>query len=80
MRVNIYAEELPELDDVRAVRLVEKKSEGGIPYFGIRLYLNSPAALPDTPYDDDRSAVTIWGSREKLSALLRLMRDAVEHP
>lgn len=34
MRINIYAEELPELDDVRAVRLVEKKSEGGIPSCG----------------------------------------------
>ena len=79
MRVNIYAEELPELEDQRAVRLIEKKSEGGRSYYGIRLHLKSPTELYDTPEDDDRSAVTIWGQREKLSAILRLMRDAVEY-
>ncbi len=78
MRINVYAEELPEVDDPRATQVVEVTASEGSTFFGARLYLVSPIELHDTPEYDDRSAITIWGPREKVAALLRRMADEVE--
>lgn len=78
MRINIYAEELPDQHDPRATRVVEKRTETGRVFFGERLYLHSPRELHDTPDDDDRSAITIWGPRAKVAALLRRMADEID--
>ncbi len=79
MRINVYAEELPELDYSRAIQIVEKKAATGRTFFGARLFLESPTGLHDEPGDDDRSAVTIWGPRGKVAALLRMLADQMEH-
>ena len=75
MRINVYAEELPELDYSRAVAVVEKTADTGRVFYGARLFLESPSSLHDEPGDDDRSAVTIWGPREKVATLLRMLAD-----
>ena len=54
------------------------KAKGGRTFFGARLFLKSPDALYDTPDDDDRSAITIWGPRVQVAKLLRHMADEVE--
>ena len=78
MRINIYAEEQPDELGTRAVTCVMKKTADGEVYFGARLFLKSPAALHDTPDDDDRSAVTIWGPRRKVAALLRALAEQMD--
>lgn len=78
MRINVYAEELPKPDDPRATEAVSVKTKGGRTFFGVRLFLKSPDALHDTPDDDDRSAVTIWGPRATVAKLLRRMADEIE--
>lgn len=56
MRINVYSQEL-----TKEVRLVSKvASDTGIRYYGVRIYLASPDVLHNTPYDDDRSAITFW--------------------
>jgi hypothetical protein len=75
VRINVYAEELP---DERAVERVETTAKTGRTYFGARLYLKSPEALHDDPEDDDRSAITFWGPRAKVAKLLRELADAME--
>ena len=77
MRINIYAEELPDLDDPRAVECVSTTADTGRTFFGARLYLKSANELHDTPDDDDRSAITIWGPRSKVVELLQGMINAV---
>ena len=79
MRINVYAEELPELDYSRAIQIVQKTADTGRTFFGARLFLVSPDSLHDTPDDDDRSAVTIWGPRGKVAALLRMLADQMDH-
>ena len=76
MRVNVYAEELPE-DNARAIERVEKVAVTGTTFFGVRLYLKSASELHDTPADDDRSTITFWGPREKVALLLHRMADAI---
>lgn len=78
MRINVYAEELPEPDDPRAIEVVKAAVKGGTIFFGARLFLTSPDVLHDTEFDDDRSAITIWGPREKVAALLRWMANEME--
>ena len=78
MRLNIYAEELPAEDDPRAVDRVSTTADTGRTFFGARLYLRSARELHDEPGDDDRSAITIWGPRARVAALLHRMADAVE--
>ena len=78
MRINIYAEELPDELGSRAVTCVSKITSDGQIYFGARLYLRSPLALHDTPDDDDRSAVTIWGPRPRVAALLRALAEQMD--
>lgn len=78
MRINIYAEELPDEEDPRATERVSKHvAETDRTFFGARLYLQSAAELHDEPDDDDRSAITIWGPRAKVAALLRRMADSI---
>jgi len=61
MRVNIYAEELTS-----EFRIVKKKADTGKIFLGVRFFLKSPKSLHHTEEDDDRSAVTFWGPKEKL--------------
>lgn len=76
MRINVYAEELPDhsSDCVR----VETVADTGRTFFGARLFLKSAQQLHHEPGDDDRSAVTIWGPRSKVAAILRDLADKVE--
>lgn len=62
MRVNIYNEELTNETKIVTVDVpsgpglkVEWKT-----FYGLRVYLKSPADLHHTDTDDDRSAVTFW--------------------
>lgn len=56
MRINVYAEELTE-----ETQITTKRPDGfPTPFFGIRLFLESPDVLHSTPDDDDRSAITFW--------------------
>jgi len=75
LRINVYAEELPT---ERAVERVSKTADTGTTYFGARLYLQSPEALHDRDGDDDRSAITFWGPRTKVAALLRELASAMD--
>lgn len=82
MRINVYAEELPD-DDFEGVGLppverVEVIADTGRKFFGARLYLKSHPALHQDPADDDRGAVTVWGPRERVAGLLRRMADEME--
>ena len=79
MRINIYAEELPALDDPRATERVSKYvEETKRTFFGARLYLKSALALHDHQDDDDRSAITIWGPRTRVAALLHRMAEEMD--
>lgn len=79
MRVNIYAEELPEAG---SIQIISKEIEGRT-FTGLRIPLYLPVTLPDGqqvrgkfmhhPGDDDSSAVTIWGKRD----LRLLLREAL---
>lgn len=75
MRINIYAEELPT---ERRVERISTTADTGRTYFGARVYLQSPESLHDEPGDDDRSAITFWGPREKVAALLRELADTMQ--
>jgi len=55
MRINVYSQELTD-----ETSIVEKKSDTGVVYSGVRLMLRSSEFLHDYPFDDDRSAVTFW--------------------
>jgi hypothetical protein len=55
MRINVYSQEL-----TKEVTVVEKVSDTGIIYYGIRMFLASSDLLHDTIDDDDRSAITFW--------------------
>ena len=84
MRVNIYAEELPDERlgnpdwGTRVERIEKPIPERNRTYYGIRIFLKSASELHDEPGDDDRSAVTFWGPRAKVAALLREAADAME--
>lgn len=72
MRVNVYAEELPEEGEISII--------GKGDFTGLRIPLYLPVTLPDGtqvhgkfmhgPGDDDSSAITIWGKQD-LRVLLR---------
>ena len=76
MRINIYAEELP--DERRVERMKTHVEERNRTFFGARIYLRSASELHDEPGDDDRSAITFWGPRDKVAALLREAADAMD--
>lgn len=74
MRINVYAEELP---DNRRVKRVETIADTGRTFYGARIFLKSPDELHDDGDDDDRSAVTFWGPPEKVARLLKEAADAI---
>jgi hypothetical protein len=74
MRVNIYAEELS--DDVRVVTTT---ADTGRIYSGVRIFMHSTDRLHHSDSDDDRSAVTLWGEKKKLIALLEKAKSEIEH-
>ncbi len=78
MRINVYAEELFEPGDARSVERVQTTTSEGRTFYGARFYLKSSIALHDTPTDDDRSAVTIWGPKVQVARLLRALADTME--
>lgn len=61
MRVNVYSEEIGR-EDGRITQIVQKEAKDGKLFFGVRVWLKSPAAILEhnTPEDDDSSAVTFW--------------------
>lgn len=81
MRVNIYAEEMP---DRPRLEIIEKEIEGN-KFTALRIYLELPATVDGKQYqgpfmhrpgDDDSAAVTFWGKRdlrETLVAALALL-------
>lgn len=79
MRVNVYAEELPEEGNVEIIG----KEINGTVFTGLRIPLYLPVTLPDGtqargkfmhhPDDDDSSAITIWGKQD----LRMLLREAL---
>lgn len=74
MRINIYAEELPddrELPERRTEIVTAHVEDRGVTFFGVRIFLKSADTLHDFPGDDDRSAITFWGPRERVARLLR---------
>lgn len=79
MRINIYSQEL-----TNEVKFIEKRSvDVDIVYSAVQLILHSSDKLHHRPpYDDDRSAITIWlpkspARREELAATLVKMADLV---
>lgn len=79
MRINVYSQEL-----TKEIAVVEKKSDTGVTYYGVRMYLASPDVLHHTPDDDDRSAITFWipnaksFTPEDLAVMFDHMAEAVE--
>ena len=69
MRMNVYAEELTT-ETEKVTKLAENT---GITYTGVRIFLKSPDELHHTAEDDDRSAITFWGPKEKLREMLHNM-------
>jgi hypothetical protein len=79
MRVNVYREEItPD------VQLIKTTAKTGAEYIGVRFYLHSATELHDErgipDGDDDRSAVTFFGSKEELSELFTKALDLVYQP
>lgn len=75
MRINVYAEELP---DERRVGVVQTTADTGRTFMGVRIFLKSPDELHDEPDDDDRSAITFWGPPGKVIGLLREAADDLQ--
>jgi len=77
MRTHIYTQEL-----TKEIKIVSKKADTGITYYGIAFMLASSSMLHHTPYDDDRSAVTFWiPNSESYSSedLAKLFEEAASH-
>lgn len=84
MRVNVYAEEMPE---VPRLEIITKEIEGNS-FTALRIYLELPATVngqqhqgPFIPHpgDDDSAAVTFWGKRDLRVMLLRAIEMLNEH-
>lgn len=82
MRVNIYAEEMP---DEPRLEIIEKEIDGH-KFTALRIYLELPATVDGKQYqgpfmhrpgDDDSSAVTFWGKRD-LRVTLRRALDLLD--
>lgn len=56
MRLNVYGEELTDEVTLEARQVVGHEK----PFYGIRVYLESPEVLGVAKDDDDRSAITLW--------------------
>jgi hypothetical protein len=84
MRVNIYAEEIP--DDPR-IEIIEKEIDGH-KFTALRIYLELPATVDGKQYqgpfihrpgDDDSAAVTFWGKRDLRMTLHKALALLDEH-
>ncbi len=84
MRINVYAEEMP---DQPRVEMVEKHIHGRN-YTGIRLYLELPVTVGNNqvkgPFihhheDDDSAAITFWGKRQLIPTLEKMLKVLKEH-
>lgn len=85
MRVNVYAEELPEEGEIS---IIGKEIEGQV-FTGLRIPLYLPVTLPDGtqargkfmhhPDDDDSAAITIWGKRDLRMLLQEALRQLNDH-
>jgi hypothetical protein len=84
MRVNIYAEEMP---DEPRLEIIEKEIEGH-KFTALRIYLELPATVDGKQYqgpfmhrpgDDDSSAVTFWGKRDLRVTLRRALAMLDQH-
>lgn len=82
MRVNIYAEEMP---DEPRLEIIEKEIDGH-KFTALRIYLELPATVDGKQYqgpfmhrpgDDDSAAVTFWGKRD-LRVTLRKALDLLD--
>ncbi|MGJ4893734.1 hypothetical protein ACQR2B_06820 [Bradyrhizobium oligotrophicum] len=78
MRVNVYAEEMP---DEPRIEIIAKEIEGHA-FTGLRIYLELPATVDGQQYqgpfihrpgDDDSAAVTFWGKRDLRVTLRRAL-------
>lgn len=78
MRVNIYAEEMP---DEPRIEIIEKEIDGHR-FTALRIYLELPATVDGKQYqgpfmhrpgDDDSAAVTFWGKRDLRVTLRRAL-------
>lgn len=78
MRINVYAEELPNYE--RSTELTMKAAETGTTFYGVRIFLESPNTLHYRDGDDDRSAITFWGPRTRVAQLLREAADLMDPP
>jgi hypothetical protein len=71
MKVNVYKEE--QTDEVR---LIKQTAKTGADYIGISFILATPVELHYDTDDDDRPAVTFWGTNR--DDLLKLLYRATE--
>lgn len=92
MRVNIYAEELPDNPE-DAIELHSKKIDGH-EFTGLRIYLYLPVTVGHQgdgepinrrgpfihrPGDDDSSAITFWGKQDLRPLLRHALRVLDQH-
>jgi len=76
VKVNVYKEEQTE-----EVQVIRKTAGTGAEYIGISFILHSATELHYETEDDDRSAVTFWGTnREDLARFLSRAVDELEKP
>lgn len=84
MRVNIYAEEMPEEP---RLEIIEKEIDGH-KFTALRIYLELPATVDGKQYqgpfmhrpgDDDSAAVTFWGKRDLRVTLRRALELLDRH-
>lgn len=95
MRLNIYSQELltnprggePLTGSKRyhdVTELVQQKSNTGVVYSAVRLFLHSSERLHHPPQDDDRSALTFWRPPgppfQTTSVMERLVRELTIMP
>ena len=84
MRVNIYAEEMP---DEPRLEIIEKEIDGH-KFTALRIYLELPATVDGKQYqapfmhrpgDDDSAAVTFWGKRDLRVTLRKALELLDQH-
>lgn len=85
MRVNVYAEELPDACDIEIIG----KEIDGHTFTGLRIPLYLPVTMPDGsqargkfmhhPGDDDSSAITIWGKKDLRMLLIESILKLDQH-
>lgn len=79
MRINVYSQELTS-----EIQSLAKRSDTGITYPAVRLFLHSSERLHSSATDDDRSAITFWlpksdRRRENLALTFEALAKAVRN-